>query len=455
MDLDPSPRTARPGVLDPAVVIVSVELADTGLVDPLLWFGIDQPATGGDSAGYEFVASGWVLHGERCAEAVQVVGDDGAIVGWGRIGHDRPDLGSAFPDMPRAARCGFQFAVGAIALQGDFTCTIEAILDDGRRVPLALVRGRRGAIPAPENGMLQPVLVSSLGRSGSTLLLGLLAAHPGIVVDRIAPYETRTSSYWLHAFQVLSKPADHEHAGDLATFVRNAHSVGQNPFDMARRGEAAEMRVWYSRTQVERVAAFCRGSIDSYYRTLAKANGQMNPAFFAEKRLTNVLFNPLGELYPHGREIFLVRDFRDVVASIFAFNAQRGYQAFGRQHFASDEDYIKRLALWARQLRDGWRRRAGNSLLVRYEDLALTPGRTLEAVLVYLGFDPGKEVIESMTSYAHTAPEVPGHKTSIDAEHSIGKWQEELDEHLKEVCAAEFGDLLAEFGYEAPPARIP
>lgn len=436
--------------VDPVVEITSVEFLDMRVIDPPLWFGIDQPSTSSRRSGYAFIASGWVLHPERAADAVQVVSEEGAIVGWGRVGLDRPDLGAAFPDMPRAARCGFQFAVGALGLPSEFGCTIEAILDDGRRVPLAGVRGRRATLPEPDPAMLQPLLVSSLGRSGSTLLLGMLAAHPAIVVHRVPPYETRTSTYWLHAFQVLSRPADHAHAGDLATFINDAHFVGQNPFDMGNRNEPDSVRTWYSRTQVERVAAFCRASIDSFYRTIAEANGQQNPVYFAEKRLTNVLSHPLGDLHPRGREIFLVRDFRDVVASIFAFNAQRGFQAFGRQHFGSDEEYIRRLAVWARQLHEAWKRRTHESLLVRYEDLTLAPREALAAVLEYLDFEPSGSVIDTIIRYVQTAPEPPGHKTSIDAEHSIGRWRADLDDHLQHTCAVEFGDLLADFGYEPP-----
>ena len=309
---------------------------------------------------------------------------------------------------------------------------------------------------AKDAEMLQPVIVSSLGRSGSTLLLGMLAAHPAIVLDRVAPYETRTSSYWLHVFQVLSRPADHAHAGDLATFLSSSHSVGQNPFDMAGREEPAVMRTWYARTQVERLAAFSRASVDSFYRTLAEANGQQSAVYFAEKRLTNVLSHPLADLYPGGREIFLVRDFRDVVASIFAFNARRGYHAFGRQHFASDEEYIGRLGVWARQLHAAWKRRAQNSLLVRYEDLVTSPRETLAAVLSYLDLGPDDDAIEAMISYVQNVPEPPGHRTSLDAASSIGRWRVDLDERLKDRCAVEFGDLLADFGYRAllPGARI-
>ena len=448
MNLYPRHAESSGEDVEPVVEIISVDSLDTSAIAPLLWFGIDQPATSSRRYGYAFIASGWVLHPERSVDAVQVVSDQGAIVGWGRIGLDRPDLGAAFPALPRAARCGFQFAVGALSLPRELGCTIEAVFDDATRVPIARVRGRRTTVPGPDAAMLRPLLVSSLGRSGSTLLLATLAAHPAIVVHRIPPYETRTSTYWVHVFQVLSRPADHAHAGDLATFINDTHFVGQNPFDMGLRDEPDSLRTWYGHTQVERVGAFCRASIDSFYRTLAEANGQANPAYFAEKRLTNVLSHPLSDLYPRGAEIFLVRDFRDVVASIFAFNAHRGFQAFGRQHFGSDEDYIKRLAVWARQLHEAWKQRSQESLLVRYEDLILAPRQALVAVLEYLGLESDSDVVDNMIRSVQAAPEPPGHRTSVDAQHSIGRWRADLDGQLQHTCAVELGELLADFGYE-------
>ncbi len=46
------------------------------------------------------------------------------------------------------------------------------------------------------------------------------------------------------------------------------------------------------------------------------------------------------EVYPRAQEVILVRDFRDMVASILAYNAKRGYTAFGREHVDNDEEYI-------------------------------------------------------------------------------------------------------------------
>ena len=65
------------------------------------------------------------------------------------------------------------------------------------------------------------------------------------------------------------------------------------------------------------------------------------------------------ELYPDGREIFLVRDFRDMLCSIRAFNEKRGSAAFGLDGPGAEEAYVVEvLAPSVKNLLDEWRDRA-------------------------------------------------------------------------------------------------
>ena len=72
------------------------------------------------------------------------------------------------------------------------------------------------------------------------------------------------------------------------------------------------------------LATFAQQRIDAVYRQVA-ALGDGRAEFFAEKCLPegNVP-QLLRELYPDAREVFLVRDFRDMLCSIRAFNEKRG-----------------------------------------------------------------------------------------------------------------------------------
>ncbi len=86
----------------------------------------------------------------------------------------------------------------------------------------------------------------------------------------------------------------------------------------------------------------CQDSIEDWYTTLARNQSQDAPVYFAEKHMwPNFLPVLTWELYPQAKEIFLVRDFRDMVCSILAFDRKRGYPGFGRPEGKSDTDYVR------------------------------------------------------------------------------------------------------------------
>ena len=140
------------------------------------------------------------------------------------------------------------------------------------------------------------------------------------------------------------------------------------------------------------------------------------------------------ELYPHAKEIFLVRDFRDMVLSILAFDRKRGFPGFGRPEGTTDEQYVRDGA--ARDgaqtcARAGSRARDG-SHLVRYEDLVLRPLETLprHARVPGAGRLAASGRASSCgvrrrtpTSCATTAPRAT-------REESIGRWRREGDERF-------------------------
>lgn len=155
------------------------------------------------------------------------------------------------------------------------------------------------------------------------------------------------------------------------------------------------------------------------------------------------------ELYPEAREIFLVRDFRDMVCSVLAFNEKRGYQAFWRELVDTDEEYVTRIVrVRLMELYRQWQARADRTCLVRYEDLVQRPLEVLPEILAYLGLDGGSEVAEKMLAAAAVeTPELRDHRTAPDAAASIGRWRRDLTPELQAVCRRELGDLLEAFGY--------
>ncbi len=155
------------------------------------------------------------------------------------------------------------------------------------------------------------------------------------------------------------------------------------------------------------------------------------------------------ELYPNGRELFLVRDFRDMVCSMLAFNEQRGVSGFGRAEADTDVEFVNTLGSQATSLAHAWERRRDRAHLVRYEELVLDPARALAGLLDHVGVDSRPETVRAMLGgLEEEIPELREHATSDSAQSSIGRWRTDLDAELAEACERAFGPALELFGYE-------
>jgi hypothetical protein len=202
---------------------------------------------------------------------------------------------------------------------------------------------------------------------------------------------------------------------------------------------------WLGGDAVEAIAATCVERIDATYDRIVATTDTGDAALFAEKATLRAA-GILRELYPDSKELFLVRDFRDMMSSILAFNAKRGAQGFGRASARSDADYVASLGGWATSLVGAWERRRGGAHLVRYEDLATDPERTLAGVHEYLGVDAGPAG-GLVALLAEEMPELRNHRTSDGPTASVGRWREDLPPDLAAACEDAFGKALAAFGY--------
>jgi hypothetical protein len=204
---------------------------------------------------------------------------------------------------------------------------------------------------------------------------------------------------------------------------------------------------WLGRDAVFALADISRSRIDALYGEAAAQAGR-KPRYFAEKHtLRSAMLT--WELYPEAREVFLVRDFRDMVASILAFNRKRGVKGFGEANADGAVDYVDRLSGWAHALVRSFERRSTRAHLVRYEDLVREPVATLTSLLSYLGIDASSAAVDQMRAALTTdMPQLAQHATTPDPGASIGRWRGDLGEELTRACERSFGEALAVFGYE-------
>lgn len=430
-----------------------VEILDVqpAAVDPerLRGFALDAPQPGTKTDVYDFEIAGWVLGQRVPAVAVEVYAE-GGVMRRVPLEHPRPDVAEAYPDAPMTGPSGFRTWVGVLGLEPGAELQVEAVLKDENRVSLATIRWRHQPLRSGFEPALQPLMLTSLGRAGTTWTMRVLSEHPEIAVHRSYPYELRAARYWMHMLKVLSEPQDPYQSAEANSFQSNKSWVGHNPFYPESMSATAGLAEWFGRTHVEELAAFCQRSAEECYQRIAASQGQSGVAYFAEKHRPDYVPWLVWELYPRAKEIFLVRDFRDVFSSMLAFNAKHGRTILGDPLVQSDEEFARRLRDRAvHRLSESWSKRQDRAHLVRYEDLIRQPVETLRGVLTYLELDHDDAIIEGVIARAAASnPEMQRHGTSSDVEASIGRWRQSLDPSLQEACREIFGDVLEKFGYE-------
>jgi sulfotransferase family protein len=421
------------------------EVAQAPPSEALLASYLDSPAPGTALERTTFEVAGWALGRHSEAQSVELVSGD-ELIRVVPLWVERTDVAAAHRGAPAAS--GFWSLCGSLVLEREFRLDVRAVLADGTRAAVGSITGRREPIRTSYEPQLKPLLVTSLGRTGTTLLMGLLAAHPAVVAHRTYPYEIFPARYWLHLLRVLAEPADYAHSSHPSNFTEDIWKVGYNPFHSAPATHAPELADLFGRSYVERLARFCQESIDDFYRATAVLQQQPHAALFAEKFQPDALPRLAWDLYPEMKEIVLVRDFRDLICSVFAFNEKRGTVDFGRDGLDSDADYVRYVGGRARQLLEAAKSRRGRAELVRYEDLATDPGRALARLLPYLGVDDDPGIVEAMVRGAFDQPGMDQHRTSSSVDGSIGRWKNELPRALHPVVAETLDPVLAELGYE-------
>jgi hypothetical protein len=404
---------------------------------------INLPAGGDSLPTYALDLRGWAIARDAALTAVDVIGD-GATVRTAPLDVERPHVAGRYGVD---ASIGFRLLVNALELPPEFELSVIARTAGGAPVPIGVVRGRRTELPGHTSASLQPLIVTTLGRTGSMLLLRLLEAHPELLVLRPHRYEQRVAGYWTEVMLALTDPASYMRqlapAGSLDRPLWWLGSEGPTPgFD-----PQSGLQRWLGSEAVGSLAQFCAERIDALYREAARARPDEKPRYFAEKHtLRSAALTT--ELYPHGREVFLVRDFRDMVSSILAFNRRRGVQGFGEGAADGPLDYVERLGGWAEGLVRSFDRRRGRAHALRYEDLVREPRATLDALLEYLGVDASGTVVSGLLeSLRAEMPELARHATSPDPDASIGRWRADLDDELKAACERSFSLALETFGY--------
>jgi sulfotransferase family protein len=412
----------------------------------LVGTAVDLPRPGFTNELYTFKAVGWAI-GKHAAVVSAELAYDGRILRRSAL-VPRPDVAEAYSGIAGSSNPGFRIAVGVLGMAPSAQLDLSVVFEDGSRLKVAEFDVVHRPVWRAYHARLQPLMVTSLGRMGTTWLMRLLANHPEVVVHQMLPYEVRIARYWMQSLKVLTEPANLPESSHPDRFPHEPHFIGHNPYFASHEdGDKGVIR-WLGRDYVERLASFTVDAIDGFYAELATEQGLEVPKVFAEKAMPDHLAELTWELYPAGREVFLVRDPRDVLCSVLAFNRKRGSVGFGRQTVDDDLAYVDVLADEITRLVRAWRARRDRSMLVRYEDLIRDPQTIVAEIAKYSGLDHSPEVLASTISRAsEQTPALSEHRTSGDAIASIGRWRNDLSGELLQHCTDAFAPILAELGY--------
>jgi hypothetical protein len=416
--------------------------------DALLGFSIELPVAGTAKEEYSFEFAGWVLGRQSAAVQIELIANDGPPRRVPVL-FQRPDVVHHYPETPEDLKVGFWVPVSVIGMTPEFELLVQVILKNGLRVPVGRICGRHRALRSGFDPTIQPLLVNSLARTGTTWMMRLLSEHPSIATLRVYPYETRPGKYWMQLLGAMVEPAyQAQSVSKLGTFDAEWWA-SQDPFQRGWLSQHELLQQWFNSRFVEQVAIMCQQSLETCYREVAAVQHEGSPLYFAEKHIPDEVPGIIWELYPKTREIFVVRDFRDMLCSIRAFNKKRGTMGFNRDQVGSEQEYIYRLGREAQQLLSSWKARSQRACLVRYEDLVLQPTGTMQRVLNYLGLESGASLVQDLfrTAVVDTE-ELRAHRTSGTLQSSIGRWRDDLDSTSKLLCNQVFGGILQEFGYD-------
>lgn len=292
-------------------------------------------------------------------------------------------------------------------------------------------QARHRQAPHRSGGLLTPILVRMLdARVGSTALMRLLASSAEIAMDRDYPYHNSFLTYFARLSRQISHPVPSDPA--VLSFVYNVDAtVEPLPFETgliepAELGRRALRAIW------------------SEFSELVAGESSAAPSFYAEK-----FWGELDPILDAGLVpvvIDMVRDPRDIVASMRAFNARHEGRLFGRPEAKDDDDHFRRTVLGIglrfaeldRTASPGLRR-----MVVRYEDFIRDVGGHAAALGELIGTRLDPQVL------AEGDEQQRRHATAETVEATIGRWRRDLMPVEAAYVERRLRSLMGRLGYLA------
>jgi tRNA (mo5U34)-methyltransferase len=266
---------------------------------------------------------------------------------------------------------------------------------------------------------VSPILISSLGRSGSTVLANSIGLHPEVCLIGSYPFEYRFFSYCLHATYITTSPANHDCSMGPDAFEKvNLFNTGFNPYNSRgfdRLLVNDNLRDFYeTKFTCDTTVHFMEQAKAAIERITAT---KKTATAFIEKAVGSNLSNLAENIFPNLKEIVLMRNFWDMALSMIAFDVKRGTTSF---YSENPDDWL--IARAYQHCNLTIRSRLEGKIPVLYEDLIKNPKLCLTKLVGKLGLKQDKESIDAMLVPFTETPYLDRHKTDQNKKSEIRKW---------------------------------
>jgi hypothetical protein len=296
---------------------------------------------------------------------------------------------------------------------------------------------RRLGVPRSRSLSPRPLLLTSYGRAGTTILMQYLSRHPSIIVAERYPFEINLVSYYSRALQVLVSCGDRERSSNPETIDRDPYFIGSNYFNRPEffsltRNNSSALEEFFEQVVPQQYVGVFGRMLEEFYTRLGIDQNKADAKFFAEKCSPVETVRDGARLLCGGaRELLLIRDPRDIVCS--------AKSVWGN----TTASWISDVAGWMHRLEEIHDANSFDTMLIRYEDLVTEPNATMVGIYRFLGLDEQvvyADPLEDTTLFSR-------HGTSRTPAESIGRWKRELSLQEISICNDAFAGFLARFGY--------